>query len=154
VNSTEQHHTKNYESRTMPLREEVQRILEPMRKGKGLVFRPEKVTEKAFYGRIIKQLAKVEKSAGLEHLTLHSLRHTFASHLVMSGVDLPTVQRLMGHHDITTTMRYAHLAPDHLRMGMAMLDFGGHFLDTKVNGSKISLNQNRHKPFKSSGLKG
>jgi len=41
---------------------------------------------------------------------LHTLRHPFAGHLVMSGVDLPTVKKLMGHSDIPTTVIYAHLA--------------------------------------------
>ena len=55
------------------------------------------------------------KEAGVKDLTsIHAMRHTFASQLVMNGVDLPTVQRLMGHTDIQTTMIYAHLAPDHL----------------------------------------
>ena len=51
--------------------------------------------------------------AGIEDLTWHSLRHTFASRLVMAGVDLRTVQVLMGHKTIQMTMRYAHLAPEH-----------------------------------------
>jgi len=45
------------------------------------------------------------------------------SGLVMSGVDLPTVQKLMGHSDIQTTMIYAHLAPDHLADAVEKLDF-------------------------------
>jgi integrase len=61
------------------------------------------------------QLIKVAQAAGISDLSsIHALRHTFASQLVMNGVDLPTVQRLMGHTDIQTTMIYAHLAPDHL----------------------------------------
>jgi len=40
----------------------------------------------------------------------------------MSGVDLPTVQRLMGHTDIQTTMIYAHLAPDHLAEAVDRLE--------------------------------
>ena len=45
---------------------------------------------------------------------IHSLRHAFATHLIEAGVDLPTVQRLLGHGHISTTMRYVHLARSHL----------------------------------------
>jgi site-specific recombinase XerD len=51
--------------------------------------------------------------AKLENFTWHSLRHTFASRLVMADVNLRTVQQLMGHKTLQMTVRYAHLAPDH-----------------------------------------
>jgi site-specific recombinase XerD len=53
------------------------------------------------------------KVARLSDFTWHSVRHTFASRLVMAGVDLRTVQELMGHKTIAMTCRYAHLAPSH-----------------------------------------
>jgi integrase len=60
--------------------------------------------------------------AGIKDFHIHDLRHTFASHLVMSGVDLPTVSRLMGHSSIVMTMRYAHLSPRHEAEAVAKLD--------------------------------
>lgn len=44
----------------------------------------------------------------------HVLRHTFASHFVMRGGNILVLQRVLGHSDVKVTMRYAHLAPDHL----------------------------------------
>jgi integrase len=53
------------------------------------------------------------QAAGVKNFTWHCLRHTFASRLVMAGVDLRTVQQLMGHKTIQMTVRYAHLTPEH-----------------------------------------
>lgn len=45
----------------------------------------------------------------------HILRHTFASHFMMRGGNILVLQRVLGHASLTMTMRYAHLAPDHLK---------------------------------------
>lgn len=60
-----------------------------------------------------KWFATALEQTGIKEVTWHTLRHTFASRLVMAGVDLKTVQELMGHKTIATTARYAHLAPTH-----------------------------------------
>ena len=60
--------------------------------------------------------------AEIEDFRLHDLRHTFASHLVMNGVDIKTVQELLGHTSLTMTMKYAHLAPDHRARAIKTLD--------------------------------
>ena len=55
----------------------------------------------------------VLKGAAIDDFSWHCHRHTFASRLVMAGVDIRTVQELLGHKSIVTTMRYAHLTPRH-----------------------------------------
>jgi site-specific recombinase XerD len=61
------------------------------------------------------------RRAGLGDFRWHDLRHTFASRLVMEGVDIRSVQKLLGHRSIVTTQRYAHVSDEHLRLAVEKL---------------------------------
>ena len=58
-----------------------------------------------------------------DYICLHSLRHTFASHLIMQGEHLLTVSKLLGHSDIDVTLKYSHLAPEHERKAVGKLPY-------------------------------
>lgn len=70
---------------------------------------------------IKKSYANLMKLAEIQDFRFHDLRHDFASQLVMKGVPLNTVRELMGHEDIETTLRYAHLAPNHKSEAVELL---------------------------------
>lgn len=63
------------------------------------------------------------KKARLKDVTLHTLRHTFASQLVMAGVPLREVQELMGHQSFETTLQYSHPSEDHAKRQVLKLPF-------------------------------
>ncbi len=63
-----------------------------------------------------KILRKIAKSAGIDRdVSPHTLRHSFATHLLEAGVDLRTLQELLGHEDIQTTQIYTHISQKHLK---------------------------------------
>jgi integrase/recombinase XerD len=74
--------------------------------------RGERLTRQGFW-QILKGYAK---SAGLdEAITPHTLRHSFATHMLSGGADLRSVQELLGHANISTTQVYTHLTSEHVR---------------------------------------
>jgi integrase len=113
--------TKNGERRQIPitpmLRETLQRIVRRI------------VTPYVFVDREGRRFKDTKtgfnaalRRAGIKDFRFHDLRHTFASHLVMGGVDLATIKDLLGHKDFKMTLRYAHLAPAHKTAALAILD--------------------------------
>jgi integrase len=128
---------KSNRVRHIPLDVDVYEALYKRKKSIGYVFL-DSDGEPFDYHRMERRLSKACADTGLRKIGWHTLRHTFASHLAMRGVPLRTVQELMGHSNITTTMRYSHVAPSSLRTAIDMLnpkrmlqaDFG-HYLGTE-----------------------
>lgn len=114
-------YSKNGEARSVPISLRLTQILEPIRiaalnapvflNGDGKPYRD-----------VTTSFNSAVRRAGILDFTFHDLRHTFASRLVMRGVDLTTVKELMGHKHIHMTLRYAHLSPGHKHSAIAVLD--------------------------------
>ena len=78
------------------------------------------------------------RRAAIPDFTFHDLRHTFASRLVMAGVDPATVKELMGHKDITMTLRYTHLSNDHKHDAVGKLvDFGRSDINSDISRENV-----------------
>ena len=65
---------------------------------------------------------KALKESEIEGFRFHDMRHTFGSRLGMAGVDIKTIQELMGHKDIKMTMRYSHPTPEHKKQAVKVLE--------------------------------
>ena len=113
--------TKNGERREIPINQTLRVTLTklPRRLDSPYVFPDE--TGSRFLD-IKKGFAATCRRAGIKDFHFHDLRHTFASHLVMAGVDLTTVKELLGHKTLTMTLRYAHLSPAHKVSAVQLLD--------------------------------
>ena len=106
--------SKSGKKRMIPMDEtlyEALRVL-PSRFKRGYIFPSPVKPDKPWYD-FRKRFESAKQKAGIDDFRFHDLRHTFASHLAMNGVDIKTVQELLGHASLTMTMKYAHLAPDH-----------------------------------------
>jgi site-specific recombinase XerD len=64
----------------------------------------------------------VQRAGIGRHVTLHGLRHGFATHLLEAGVDVRTIQVMLGHLRLETTARYAHVATGLIRRAPSPLD--------------------------------
>ncbi len=74
------------------------------------------------YRNVQRSFNSAMKRAKISDFRFHDLRHTFASQLVMAGIDLTTIRELLGHKTLTMTLRYAHLAPSHKVKAMEILN--------------------------------
>lgn len=110
---------KGNRERHIPLDVDLCEMLDARKRSEGYVFLDE--SGRPFtHMKVSAALAEVCRRAGLPKTGWHTLRHTFASHLAMNGTPLNIVQALLGHASISTTMRYAHVAPSALRAAIEL----------------------------------
>jgi len=115
--------TKNSDSRWVPLTKELAKELSNLSEGSGegdetLVFLKEGQLNtprvQARPGiRFREAFNHAKERAGLSDIHMHDLRHTAASHLIMSGVDIRTLADILGHRTLQMVQRYTHLLHDH-----------------------------------------
>lgn len=121
------HTTKTHKARFIPMNPKVKAILEKRFKERlndQFVF-TESNGDHLDYNHVTERHFMVaQREAGLSKIIrFHDLRHTFASHFMMNGGNLYTLQKLLGHSDIQTTMIYAHLDADFLRQSIELIRF-------------------------------
>ena len=74
------------------------------------------------YHRVVKGFRQACRRAGITDFRFYDFRYTFASHLIMQGVPLRTVQELVGHQTGQMTLRYIHMSTPHLQQTVSMLE--------------------------------
>jgi len=114
-------YSKNGERRIIPMNAILTQVLRPLIIGKA----PDAPVFESRKGEPYRSMRTAFntacKRAGITDFRWHDLRHTYASHLVMAGVDLATVKELLGHKSIEMTLRYTHLSQDHKRQAVDRL---------------------------------
>lgn len=70
-----------------------------------------------------RKFRRIRNLAGMPDVGWHTFRHTFITHLILNGVDLPTVQKIAGHSSIETTMIYTHVCQDHAKESLSKISF-------------------------------
>ncbi len=104
--------TKTRRRRSIPLPPETVEILESWKAHRA----PRDPGKRVFPVKDFKRSWRTAlKRAGIEDFRFHDLRHTFASHLVMSGVDLRTLSELLGHKTLRMVQRYSHIGDEQMR---------------------------------------
>jgi integrase len=111
--------TKNDERRDIPMNETVKATLKGIERIGANVFCN---GDGETFANVRRSFETAVRKSGIEDFRFHDLRHTFASNLVMEGIDIMTVKELMGHKDLTMTLRYSHLAPNHKTRAVNILD--------------------------------
>jgi len=122
IQSHDDFQPKDYEARVIPLHDKLFKILYPIKKENGIIF-TNGDAKRYSISILEKQLQKLTREAGIPNCPPHALRHTYASHLIMAGVDLRTVKELLGHSSINTTMIYAHLSKPHIKKAVDKLNY-------------------------------
>jgi len=112
--------TKNGEKREIPMNEAVVATLIKVRKHPDSPYVFPNESGKPF-SNLRKSFFTACKKSGITNFRFHDLRHSFCSHLAMSGVDLNTIRELVGHKSLEMTLRYSHLSPDHKKRAVDVL---------------------------------